>query len=472
MKKINITSSSKPLNDAYIYIKPNKILKLNKYSEELIKRFMTYMNGMIGAKTSANYHIEKVKDNTIKIPIYVYTNKEKNADPYDLIDEKVNKVRDFLGNFNWKMAGKLQLWLVRSLYILGVNISNAFTISTYTPNIEYNDIIEEPLMLNFPKIEYPKWEREKFIDGSYITYLSDPYLVDYGVFVNLTVPFDDMGMSYNGLHLYEHLMTKAWDDLDGINVIEMNGSTWPQAVCYVYTIHNKLESMKEYAAASIIWALKSRERGFWNKHKEQLNLEIERTVSETRKERTLASMGRSDLHAYNYSYNTEIFEYWSNKPFQLLISGPESIDKLKLKNETINKYIRKHMPRKDIKRPENIKFKHFPVDVLKMKKLQGFKISKVESNHIKSKLIESDFEGNEVFGLDCSFSCKFEDLSSFNSILHPLLFNNKLLTDDEMNKFFKNHVIPYSSLSFGDASLQLKNAVLYLKEKEDLDDID
>lgn len=470
MSNFKLKKGNGLLNDSFILIKYNNEIKLNNYSGELLKRFMNYVNGMIGAKTSANYHIEKVINYTIKIPIYVYTNNEKNSDPVKLVIDKINNVRNFLENFDWKMVGKTQLWLVRSLHILGINISNAFTLSTETPNLGFNDIINDPIIMNFPKLEYPKIEREKFTDASFITYLSDPYLVDYGMFVNLTVPFDEMGMSYNGLHLYEHLMTKAWDKLNGINLIEMNGSTWPQAICYVYTIHNTIESMKEYAANSIVWHLKSREKGFWKKHKDQLNLEIERTVSETRKERTLASMGRSDLHAYNYSYNTEIFEYWSNKPFELLIVGPTEMKSLKLNSETINGYIRKYMPRKDIKRPDNIKFKYFPVDVLKMKKMQGFQITKIDSNDIKNKMLESDFDGESVYGLDCSFSCKYEDLSIFNSVLHPLLFNNKLMSDEELNKFLQNHVLPFSSLMFGEAPIQIKNASLYLKGKEDEND--
>lgn len=466
---MNIKSSKDLLADSHIYIKYNNDIALNNYSTILLQKFMIYINGMIGAKTSANYHIKRVKNNTIDIPIYVYTNKEKKLDPISLIENKVKNVRNFLENYDWNIAGKQQLWLVRSLKILGINISSAFTISTSTPNSGFNDLNNDPLIIKFPSLSYPIIEKETFIDKSYIVYLSDPYLMDYGIYDNLTVPFDEMGMSYNGLHLYEHLMTKGWDNLSGKNLLELNGSTYPHALCFVYNIHSDLNSMKEYAASSIIWTLKSRKKGFWSEHKQELDLETERTISETRNERTLNSMGRSDFHAYDYNYNTDIFEYWSNKPFGLLIVGPEPLDKLKLKSDTINNLIKQYMPREDIKRPENIKFKNIPIDVLKMKKIQGISIAKVDSEKIKKDLLSKDFDGNFVYGLDCSLCSKNEDLSSLNSVLHPLLFNARLMNNEDLNKFINTHVLPFSALMFSNAPIQLKNTALYL-QSEDLEE--
>ena len=141
MSVIGIRKGDGILDKAYILIKYNYEVPLTTATNELLRRVMLYINMMIGARTSSNYHIEKVVDFVIKIPIYVYTNVEKNADPINLIDEKVRKVKQFLENFNWNEASKAQLWLVRSLHIMGINISSAFTLSTSTPNLEYNDII-------------------------------------------------------------------------------------------------------------------------------------------------------------------------------------------------------------------------------------------------------------------------------------------------------------------------------------------
>ena len=462
----NITYNDNVLDDAFILIKYNNKVKLNSSSERLLKQFMLFINGMIGAKTSANYQILNVENNTIKIPIYLYTNNDKNKNPIDLIHDRIKVVRDFLENFNWNSVNKRQLWVVRSLRALNINISNAFTMSTVTPKLEFDNLNNEPIVIKYPNLEETIIKRENYSDGSFITYLSDPYLTDYAVFLNLTTSFNDMGMSYNGLHLYEHLMTKAWDNLNGSELVEMNGSTWPHALCYIYSIHSTLLSMKEHAAHAILWRLQSREHGFWNKHKDKLKLEIERTVSETRTERTLTNMGRSDLHAYNYDYDTNIFEYWSNKPFELLIAGPLPYIELKLNKNTIENVIGKYLPREDIVRPPNIVFKHIPMDVLKVKKMSGLRIRKMNKEEIKNKLLSSKLDLNVLYGLDCTFVSENEYLGVYNNILHPLLFNGSMFTEEELNTFAKKHVIPFSTVMFEQTSLYTKMALQYLDEEE------
>ena len=462
MSVIGIRKGDGILDKAYILIKYNYEVPLTTATNELLRRVMLYINMMIGARTSSNYHIEKVVDFVIKIPIYVYTNVEKNADPINLIDEKVRKVKQFLENFNWNEASKAQLWLVRSLHIMGINISSAFTLSTSTPNLEYNDIINDPVIIKFPKLDFPEIKRHVFSDGSFITYLSDPYIMDYGSYLNLTTPFNDMGMSYNALHLYEHIMTKGWAELNGKDVKILNGCTMSHALCHVYTVHSTLESAKEHSVAAILWSLMSREKGFWTKHKSILDLEIERTVSETRKERTMANMARSDLHAYNYAYNTDIFEYWSNRPFELLLVGPASMDELSLNHSAIEDVIQKYPRRKDIKRPPNIKFRRIPIDVLKTKKIQGFKILRADTADIKRMILNPSSNTDSILGYDCVFTCKFENLSGLNTLLHPLLFDGNLFTEAELKAFILTHIVPLSCLSLASAPLSVKHVTEYI----------
>lgn len=462
MSVISIRKGDGILDKAFILIKYNHEVPLTTVTNELLRRVMMYINMMIGARTSSNYHIEKVVDFVIKIPIYVYTNVEKNSDPINLIDEKVRKVKQFLENFNWNEASKSQLWLVRSLHIMGINISSAFTLSTSTPNLDYNDIIDDPVIVKFPKLEFPIIKRHVFSDNSFITYLSDPYVIDYGSFLNLTTSFNDMGMSYNALHLYEHIMTKGWADLDGKDVKILNGCTMSHALCHVYTVHSTLESAKEHSVAAILWSLMSREKGFWTKHKSILDLEIERTVSETRKERTMANMARSDLHAYDYAYNTDIFEYWSNRPFELLLVGPACMDKLTLNHNAIEEVIQKYPRRKDIVRPPNIKFSRIPIDVLKTKKIQGFKILRMDTDEVKRLILDPPTKINAILGYDCSFSCKFEDLSELNTLLHPLLFDGNLFTEEELKTFITKHIMPISCLSLSSAPLSVKHVTEYI----------
>lgn len=459
---ISISRNTRALDDTYIFIRYNRECQQNSYSSVLLKKFMDFINGMIGAKTATNYHIERVKNYTIRIPIYVYTNEEAKMNPVDLLEKRVKTVRDFLGNFDWKTTNKLQLWLVRSLHTLGIDISTSFNIETQMPNNDYA-AINDQLIIKFPDLQYPTIKRLKLSDGSMVTMYSDPYIDDYGLFLNLSVPFDEMGMSYNALHLYEHLLTKPWDGLDGKDLLELNGSTYPTGMCFVYTIHKSLDSLKLHMNSTLKWLMQSRDPSFWDGKEEEMKLETIRTISETRKERTLTSMGRSDLHAYDVKYDTKIFDYWSNKPFELLLSGPSEFKEISA--DKLNAMIAKH-PLRKVPRPENVKFKNIPMDVLKMKKLTGYYILKVETDKIKEQFLKKDFDTNSFFGVDCSMTSKSEDLSMYNSVLHPLLYINKYFTDEELESYVKNHVVPFSATMFSSASAQLKNAGVYASDLE------
>lgn len=462
--RIHIERTDRQINDTFIQIAYSKPLDFNAYSSILLKKFMEFINGMIGAKTNVNYHIQKVRNYVITIPIYVYTNEEAKLDPIDLINKRLKTVREFLENYNWHTANTFQLWLIRSLHIMHIDISTSFNIRTISGSLQFNNI-DEPIHIKFPNLSYPTINRITLHDGSTITTYIDPYLEDYGLFLNLSVTFDEMGMSYNALHLYEHLLTKPWDGLNGSDLLELNGATYPVGTCYVYTIHKSQTSLHTYTNATIKWLLQSRDTNFWaNKHKE-ITLETTRTISETRRDRSLTSMGRSDLHAYDINYDTKIFQYWANKPFQILLAGP-NIDMNSTVIDHLNNLITKYPIHSDIPRPINQTFKHIPLDVLKMKQITSLHILKGDTKVIIDNFMKNDVQTTSLYGVDCYMKCNDEDLSPYNSILYPILYLNKYYTVDQLNEYIKSHVIPFSARKFSLASTQLKHAGSYLSDTD------
>lgn len=472
MKHVKITYETNNVDDSFILIKYAKAnesdtksesqskLDSTPYLNALIKKFMEIMNSNIGAKTDVNYHIEKVTNYTIRIPVHVYTNDESKLNECELIDKRVKTIRNFFENYNWNSASKVELWLVRSLYTLNFNISDSFIIETETKNHDYKPV-KDILFIKYPNIQFPTIKKTILLDESEITTLVDPYVQDFGLFLNLSITFDEMGMSYNALHLYEHLLTKPWANLSGIDILELNGSTYPTGVCFVYTIHRNMESLKQYTNATLKWLFESRNQEFWNKISDDIKLETSRTISETRLERTLVSMGRSDFKAYNNNYDLNIFRYWANKPFNiLLVSNVEIKD---LNREHLNDIVRKY-PLNKIERPPNIKFKHIPIDVLKMKQLTGYYILKQNYEEVKRLFMEQNFDTKSFYGIDCILTTDKEDLSVYNSILHPLLFLNKYYHEDELQDFVKTHVIPYSARFYNITNVQLKHVSSYINE--------
>ena len=427
--------------------------------------FLRHLNFVIAAKTNANYHLIDNKQLYIKIPIYVYTNDEATMNPADLIEKRFETLRTFIESYDFSKDTKNTLWLIRTLTSLGVNLNSDFTMSVECNEFDYNKL-EERLQFRYPDVEYPSIKRHCLKDESIIVEYEDPYFNDYGVFINLSVPFNEMGMSYNGLHIYEHLMTKGWANLSVNDQLYANGITYQNGICMVFSILNTSSAFDEYTRAAIEWMYKIRDVGFWeNEINDDILLETQRTISETRTERTMASMGRSDIHAYTNSYNRKIFEYWSNKPYVILLTKPKGCRGVNV-NE-IEKMSTQH-PLRPIDRPNNIKFKYYPYEVMVAKKYMKLYILRTEIDRIKDAILKPKLKTKVYFGVDCYMGQDMtedgNDLSEFNGVLHPLLYLCRYFTEDELNTFVRTHVTACSSTLMSNQSMMIRHAADVLEE--------
>lgn len=474
-KPIKITKSEPIVPDLKIIIKYAKdISNLTTFEKSVIYRIMNYFNGMIGAKTNINYHIERVNNFTITLPLYVYGNEESKMDSSELLSKRLKTVTSFFEEFDWKSVNKCNLWLVRSLKIMNIDIETCFSISVIKSKNNSTIVISEPttLKISKPKLEYATIKRFNIEDHyeddsttkSHITYYIDPYLQDYGLFVDLSVPFNDMGMSYNALHLYEHLMTKCWSDCNAKDMTVLNGSTYPIGLSFIYTIHSSYKSLVHFLNKTLEFIIKCRDPAYWEstEMKEAIALETTRTISETRTERSLTAMGRSDFKAYDNKYDVNIFKYWSNLPFNILITSKE-YPKIKINN--LEELIAKHKLH-HIQRPDNVVFDNIPIDVLSSKHKMGLYTKKVPTKDIMNLIVKHDFDENVLFGVDAGLYSINDDIGVFNSSLHPLLYLNKFFSDSELEDYVKTHVISNSSKLLSISSIQLKYECLIESDDE------
>ena len=444
------------LDDSFILIKYNykrKLTTQNMYL--LVNSFLELLNHYISARSILNYHFMKVQNLTVKVPIYVYGNEDKNIDTIDLVQKRVDYAIEVLTNINWNKMSKYTLWVIRSLAMLDINISNSFVLSTTTPHMEFEDIINEPIHFKFPTLDYPEIYRDELVDGSIITYISDPYMNNYGEYLNLSIPFNEMGIMYNGLHIYEHVCVIPWDHLSEKDLVMYNGVTYINGLCLVYSVHKTINDMKLFASSSIAGRLKGRRAEYWAEIKNEIRRETIRTISETRDERSLSRSARSDLSAYDYKYNVEVFMYWSNKPFTMLIVGPAPIEELKLNKENINNSIRNFMP-VTIERKENIKLKFLPIESLRQRYMLGYYSIKLDTEEVKKRVLNEELHENTIYGIDCYMLNRHEDLSSGNSVLHPLLFLNKWMTDEELKNYVRHNPIRQHPERLLDSPLNLR----------------
>lgn len=487
-KTPKLTPVNKFLNETFIYIRYNEnpngpsltngpirmhrsqriVTTVNKF----IIDFLRHLNFILSARTNINYHPIDNRDLFFKIPIYVYTNEEAQMYPLDLILKRVDSIKQFISEYNFANDTKNTLWLIRTLNSLGVNFNTDFYITCDCDQFNYEKI-DIPLEFNFPDIEYPKIKRHKLTDDSIVTLYEDPYFNDYGVFVNLAIPFNEMGMSYNGLHIYEHLMTKGWSDLSVNDQLMANGVTYPNGICLVYNILATEKAFIECANATFKFVFETRDHEFWqSKISNDALLETCRTISETRTERTLASMGRSDYKAYNNDYNREIFEYWSNKPFTILLTFPKGTKRFD--PTTLEQLVREH-PLRPIERPKNIQLKYYPLEVMMVKQNMKLYILKTTIEQIKKALMKPSMKTKMYFGVDCylgqdksehEMDENENDLSYLNSVLHPLLYLNRYFTDDELKTFIKTHITAANSFTMANQPLCIRHAADLLDELE------
>ena len=70
-----------------------------------------------------------------------------------------------------------------------------------------------------------------------------------------------------------------------------------------------------------------------------------------------------------------------------------------MNKQTIDKCIMKHMPRKMIK-PQNVIFKTLPLDILKMKSINKYRVVKADRNEIHDHLLRARSDNKYLFGLD------------------------------------------------------------------------
>jgi hypothetical protein len=408
----------------------------------LLRAILEVVNGLIGAKTSINYNITPVHedDMSLHFPVYIYTIEEKSMDPIDLIHARVATLVEFLTNFQWELCEKTLLWLARAALILGIRFD--FQVYTLTPELQRFDPIVQKVSMRSPEaaVVYPRIVKHVFSDGSDVRYLYDPYLMDCAIYRNMSVTFDEMGMSYNALHLYEHLVTKCWKDLPMTDVISFNGATYPIGECYIYTIHSTAASMKQYAAKLLDFMLRSRDAAFWDDPDTLADIRLEtiRTISEAHGEKTLACIGRPDVKAYSFAYDTRIFRYWSNQPFDILICTSEI--GYTLKHDAIERGIHAHPRDMTIVRPPDIRFTIPVYDALKYHGLTKEYILRVDAAYIRKHALAGDLR--RFYGLDCMMISGLQNIGEYMSLLYPLLYNWKIYEDVAEEMLRTEYILP------------------------------
>lgn len=442
----NTTSAtgSPTLSNTYIQLELSKKNHLSSY-------FMNFMSYYIGAKSKLNYHMGPSMNNRIIVPVYPYEASELHMTPIKLIQSKIDELINVFENIDWNNMSKQYYWLIHGMRVLGFDPSKDITLTVISESPEITSYFTKTPMhiyMKTPTGDDIIVEKVEADDKSLITTIVDPHAIDYGIYVDLSVPFDEMGMLSNGLHLYEHLVTKAWENLNEKDHILMNGATNAVGISWVYSLHRTYESFKEFMNSTLKFFFNARSKSFWesDKMKNAIKLETIRTISETRNERSNVLMARSDIHAYDNKYPIDAFYYWANKPFNMLCVVTKPEERF-ITKEKLNGFIKRY-PLNTVPRPPNRKYKNIPVEVLVSKMAQKYKLEKADILDNAKKILTGNIEKQYIYGIDCKLTVDAPKIEENNTVLHAILFYNRNLSEDILRQYCNTHLLPFSNQQY------------------------
>ena len=367
------------------------------------------------------------------VPITVQYHNEE-GDILSIINKRVETIKNTISKLKFE-TNKMK-FIARTLNQYKIDPFN-FLLLTYFIDDE-SELVSTPIELKLPDI--PNFEIKEYYykkgNFRHLEYI-DPLLMDYGLYIGLSKPFNEMGYSYNALHIYEHMMTMAWKKLDTANVTDVNGATMPNGSCWLYNIHSTKKSLKHHARAYVKFHQLTKNKEYWDKELyEDLKRETIRTYSETQHAKNLKDFARTDNFVYhdlhNMIYNSEPFVKFSEDEYTILTVSPEPI-KFKF-----DKYI------PDIN-PDKIKVNERKYDYIPLAALRN------TNNFViinKKDLTEEIYNKNAcLFGVDCVGLCLDDDTKESETMNTVLLFmlRNSL---EVINKFMKDKTMPIDNYSF------------------------
>ena len=274
----------------------NKRSKTFDVVKDNVVKFCCYVNGMIGAETDVNYRISQpilnINNDNIEVTINfdIQVNSLESNDFSSMILSKSQTIKSFLEKHDWTKAQTELKRIVRFLY----NGDKLKLFSFKSDLILVSDeLIREPIEYNFKKVANEN-KLKKITNENRVQFI-DPLLEDYTIILDASKTDDDLieitNYGYNYLHLFEHLKTNVWKNLDKSHLKMINGITSVDGTCLVYAVLSNEEAFKSYYEALLKTPIEELLKTF--------NLEVDRTISETIIDKSFTLFGRTNIDGYH-----------------------------------------------------------------------------------------------------------------------------------------------------------------------------
>ena len=274
----------------------NKRSKTFDVVKDNVVKFCCYVNGIIGAETDVNYRIIQpvlnMNNDVIEVTINfdIQVNSLESNDFSSMILSKSQTIKSFLEKYDWTKTQTDLKRIIRFLY----NGDKLKLFSFKSDLILVSDeLIREPIEYNFKKVANEN-KLKKITNNTHIQFI-DPLLEDYTIILDASKTDDDLveitNYGYNYLHLFEHLKTNVWKNLDKSRLKMINGITSVDGTCLVYAVLSNEEAFKSYYEALLQTPIEELLKTF--------NLEVDRTISETIIDKSFTLFGRTNIDGYH-----------------------------------------------------------------------------------------------------------------------------------------------------------------------------
>lgn len=389
-----------PRNYNYIIELRNRYYspKKNELEIRAIRSFMSILRSYIAIKTDLCYNIPPItKVCSIIIPVDVLSSED--AMSYrSIMVKKVAKLKSFLEHkidYNGFLSehkmnlSALELYhfdYERMLYITSPQIKNTI------------DVKLKPCLLTKTTIKTYQYGEDCY------TEVINPYLIESLIAIDVSVPYLEMGLGYNLLHIYEHLLCSPWVAMASTatdEIVTMNGLTTDLGNCYVYVSPKNKETYRKCLANELEWLYGLRDEDSFGKHVPHVEKEIQRTISETKSERNYTQFARSPGNAYDLSIKNElnVFQYWANKPLRILLIHP--FPSCNLETFNVSALSTAH-PMRELKLPPLPTFNYFPYCAIANSRMEKttMKMSQKEMTDVFRDFYLHDKVADGQFGVD------------------------------------------------------------------------
>lgn len=304
-----------------IFLRNNYGGKSSGILDKLLACLNFHVAAIIGRATDFGYRLAMNASGSQFISIPIEITGKVDTTWRELMETRTKELKRFLESKHFANELSEQTELKSTLITFGVKAELLYTITSpfFTDEVQ---VRMRPFDVDPCRFTIHEKPNEYFVHEYYSNRNTSIIAID------LSVPFKELYLESDALHLYEHCMLINMLDGSGnrpelFKNVDVNGFTSNAGLCYLYAMiegrdAEAADKVKRIATEMAKWYFESRTPEFWERNGNDVRKQIARTTSEVI-DGAPWDVFRNRSQTRNSKLNTSIFRRWSNRPLNMLI---------------------------------------------------------------------------------------------------------------------------------------------------------